>query len=193
MLTACSVRLQTPGGTRAPETPISETDVATHEEVATFDNLGSEMCRAAGGSEEDNELVWLSLARAAFFETNKTELSRDGRAIVLRVAEVAASLHRDLEIDVHLEDDARSDAERIARERAATIRAIVDAREGGPQARWEGVRVVAHAEMWEGSYDGPAALDPVEGRIDFVLTTKNGRALKRPPKSPSPRSSTRSW
>jgi uncharacterized protein (DUF2147 family) len=71
------------------------------------------------------------------------------------------------------EDDTNPTAARkkISDERAAALTTTL-ARNGVDGAHAE---VRSSVAEWEGSYDGPAVLDPAEGRINFAIVRREKR------------------
>jgi hypothetical protein len=166
---ACTAEV-TPQGS-SPASP-SRPALATANEQRTWRALEDELCQAAGGCESQSTALWFSLARRAFFNERETALKSEGATFVQRIAGVAHSLNRTVRVEVRLEDEAASqpDADRIANARADALRrALMDAGARGT--------VVSHTSEFEGDYDGPLALDPAAGRVDFALVGSDDRIL----------------
>ncbi len=116
--------------------------------------------------------VSFGLPRSAFFDANDGKLHPETVAWLERVVATLAKLPAGatLVVTTTLEDDVQSQSvaarSMLAAQRMVALReAIVAA--GLDRSR---VDVKGTIEAWEGSYDGPAILDPADGRVTFAVT-----------------------
>jgi outer membrane protein OmpA-like peptidoglycan-associated protein len=149
----------------APSTADGRTDA--REWTALADSL----CKEAGSVEYGDD-VSFSLARESFFDDKDSRLHDDAASWLARVAATFAKLPKGatLVMTSTLEEEATSlppvTKIGIANRRAAAIHdALVI---GGVDPS----HLIIHAttSAWEGSYDGPATLDPAGGRVSFAVT-----------------------
>jgi hypothetical protein len=156
----------------SPRAPAYEDDVATDAEVAAWARFEDAVCHEAGTAELDDGRVRVSLPRAAFFPTNGVTLTPGGASIAREVGALAKTVRRAVKLEIHLEDDAARlpGARRLAAERAQSLRTLFEVP----------AHVAVDAETWAGSYDGPALLDPSDGRVELALATADGRTLQKP-------------
>jgi len=168
------VTLTTP---RSDFTPaIVRADHADADEAKSIDTrewteLADALCKDTGGVEYGND-VSFSLARDGFFDAKDARLHEKATAWLSQVAVTFAKLPRgaSLVVSTTFEDDAASLAPAmkiaLANQRAVALRdALV--RVGISPARFT---VHTTTTAWEGDYDGPATLDPAEGRVSFAVT-----------------------
>ncbi len=134
--------------------------------------LGESICSETHDAVSyDDETVEVSLPREAFFDAGSKALLPASDAAVALVAQALADLGEPrVLVRSNLEDavaDRGTKEERLvfSRRRADAIADALVAH-GVPRER---IVRVGTSEGWEGSFDGPAQLDPAEGRIDFVV------------------------
>ena len=132
--------------------------------------LGDALCKIAGAIEH-GEGASFGLARESFFDAKDGRLREAATPIFVRVAATFSRLPRGgrLVVTSTLEDDAANlplaTKNALASQRAAALEdALV--RVGVDRAR-----LTSHVttRAWEGDYDGPATLDPAEGRVAFAV------------------------
>ena len=158
----------TPAIVRAEHT---DADEAKSIDTREWTELADALCKDAGGVEYGND-VSFSLARDGFFDAKDARLHEKTTAWLSQVAVTFAKLPRgaSLVVSTTFEDDAASLAPAmkiaLANQRAVALRdALV--RAGISPARFT---VHTTTTAWEGDYDGPATLDPAEGRVGFAVT-----------------------
>ncbi len=150
---------------------IEGTNIATKADVREWTALADSLCKDAGGVEYGDD-VSFSLARDEFFDDKDGRLHEKTAPWLARVAATFAKLPKGatLVMTSTLEEEAYSlplvTKIGIANQRAAAIHDALVA--GGVDAS----HLVIHAttQAWEGDYDGPASLDPAEGRVSFAVT-----------------------
>ena len=153
--------------------PILSPDHASREDARAWSELADWMCKQAGGAEYGEGLdqkvmpedVSFSVARTAFFDDGDAKLHTESRAWLAQVAYTFDALPRGarLVVKTTFEDDPRPPQERraIANDRASAIAAAL--------ALGDRVEMHVSVKAWEGSYDGPAVLDPAAGRLTFTI------------------------
>jgi outer membrane protein OmpA-like peptidoglycan-associated protein len=188
LLTACTRPVVSP---RTPEPRATRPDArdttATEAQRVVWEEMAARLCHDAGGYSMDHETLEISLSRAFFFEERGATLRPPVRAVLVaaagalrRLGDVRIIIESDLE-DGAFEGTSAPFLWSLSTARAVAVAAVLETA-GIDRSRLE---ITARASRWQGSYDGPANLDPAKGQIQIAIATPTGQRL-RLPRSSSP-------
>jgi hypothetical protein len=147
-----------------------------------WEEMAAHLCRDAGGYSMDDSTLEICLSRAFFFEERSATLQPPARAVLegaagalRRLGDVRIIVESDLE-DGAFEGTSAPFLWNLSTARAAAVAVVLETA-GIDRSRLD---ITARASRWQGSYDGPANLDPAEGQIKIAVATPTGQRLRLP-------------